>query len=148
MKGLSIALVLALSIGCAGSKPAPAPTTVIFSRAGGFSGLEERYMILPDKRIRKVTHFPEAAERIEVDTLLNHPALDSLHSYLKAHIDELSAMQLNEEGNMTTTVVLSTDHKTSVLKWPNLEPPVGSGPIVDTLYAKLLRIQEIVRPAR
>ena len=147
MKYTALFLLSIVLGACASSKSTTdTPSSIIFSRAGGLSGLEERYTIEESGRVRKIMKFPGREETVTADTMISASALANIFAYLDRNIDSLRRITSNETGNMTTTLSLTHDAKTHVIRWPNLEPPILATKKLDTLYTLVAPVQIWLSP--
>lgn len=140
-KLLLLVLLLGLSA-CASSKSDREPMSVTFIRAGGFSGLEDRFKLEANGHATKTMRFPKQDERSVADTTLPLSSVAPIFSFLDRNHDQLLALKLDETGNMTTTMILQYGAKSHVLRWPNLEPPILATNKLDSLYTLVSPLQE------
>lgn len=122
--------------------------SVTFIRAGGFSGLEDRYTIASNGHTIKTMRFPNQEERAVADTTLSSDQVAPIFSYLDRNMDTLLALKLDESGNMTTTMILQYGKRSHVIRWPNLEPPILSTTKLDSLYELVAPVQQWLSPAQ
>jgi hypothetical protein len=146
MKYFALFLLLAGLSACASSKADRTPSSIVFSRAGGFSGLEERYTLSESGRMQKIMKFPGRDETLTADTIMQGPMVDTIFRYLERNFDSLRAISHNETGNMTTTLSLTFNNQTHLIRWPNLEPPVLPTKKLDTLYTLVSPVQTWLSP--
>ena len=146
MKYLSLFLLLIGLGACASSKISSTPSSITFSRAGGFSGLEERYVIEEAGRIRLIKKFPGRDETVTADTVITGRALTGIFEFVERNIDSLRQIRYNESGNMTTTLSITHNNQTHLIRWPNLEPPILTTKKLDTLYSLVSPVQIWLSP--
>lgn len=142
---LALLLTLLLLGGCAGSRREILPMTVTLARAGGFSGLEERFVVHSSHRVQKFAKFPNTGEVIKADTTLPGYEIDSLFAHVDRNFERLAAIEFNESGNMTTTLVLERGQQRHTLRWPNLEPPTPGYSVLDSVYEYMADIPARLR---
>jgi hypothetical protein len=147
MKKLIPLLTFLFIVACASSKADHEPYTITFMRAGGFSGLEEKYVIEENGHARRTMKFPGREETTAADTTFASQMFAPIFSYIDRNIDSLRAIKLDETGNMTTTLILANKNQTHILRWPNLEPPVLATKKLDSLYELITPVQQWLSPA-
>lgn len=130
-----LALVLLFS-SCAGTRMDRQPASLVLARAGGFSGLEERYSLNEDGKAKKTMRFPGEQEKVTFDGTLSKPEIQALFDYIHRNIDSLRAItsQVNTTGNLTTSLIVNYGEDSHIMRWPGLEPPVLATRKLDTLY--------------
>lgn len=136
-----LSLILGLA-SCASSKSDRSPSAITFIRAGGFSGLEDRFRIEANGHATKTMRFPRQDERTVADTMLGVTTVAPIFRYLDRNLDSLLALKLDEAGNMTTTMILHYGAQSHMLRWPNLEPPILATKKLDSLYHLVSPVQE------
>jgi hypothetical protein len=147
-------LSLLLLTACASSKVEDkGPASITLVRAGGFSGLEDRYMIERNGHAIKTMKFPKEEERRVIDTMLPMSIVNPIFSFVDRNIDSLKAIHFDKTGNMTTTLVLtastaSLDSRDTrgpishIIRWPNLEPPILATNKLDSMYTLVQPIEQ------
>jgi hypothetical protein len=145
-KPFLLSLLLTLSglglSACASSKSDREPMSVTFIRAGGFSGLEDRYRLEANGHATKTMRFPKQEEKTVADTMLASTSVAPIFNFLGRNLDSLLALKLDETGNMTTTMILHFGAQSHTLRWPNLEPPILATNKLDSLYALVSPLHE------
>lgn len=126
------------------SAPSDYKFTVTLSRAGGFTGLEERYAVSSDYMGRKAERMPDEALTTVRERPLPKPIVNSLRQFLIRNDSLLRQLQLSGTGNITTTIEFEQGNFFRRYSWPNLDPPVGSPPAIDTLYGRMLGIEHAI----
>jgi hypothetical protein len=142
MKKLIPLFSLFLVVSCASSKVDHEPYTITFIRAGGFSGLEERFIIEENGHARKTMRFPGSPETTPADTNFTPQTLAAIFRFVHRNIDSLRTIKLDETGNMTTTLILANKNVMHTIRWPNLEPPVLATKKLDSLYEMITPVQQ------
>ncbi|HET6513402.1 MAG TPA: hypothetical protein VFH43_14520 [Candidatus Kapabacteria bacterium] len=140
-KLLLLSLLLGLA-SCASSKADRSPSAVTLIRAGGFSGLENRFRIEANGHATKSMRFPKQDEKTVADTMLSANTVAPIFSYLDRNLDTLLTLKLDETGNMTTTLILHYGAQSHMLRWPNLEPPILATKKLDSLYNYVAPVEE------
>jgi hypothetical protein len=152
-KLLLLSLLLSLSA-CASSKTGGGGTSSItLVRAGGFSGLEDKYMIERNGHATKTMRFPKEEERRVTDTTLPLSDVRPIFSFIDRNLDSLRGIRYDETGNMTTTLILTPSmdaassndtrgHVPHIIRWPNLEPPILPTNKLDSLYLLISPVQK------
>jgi hypothetical protein len=153
MKKLLLLSLLATLAACASSRQSEGIGSVILTRAGGFSGLEDRYVIERTGHAVKTMRFPKEDERVVIDTVLPMSVVNPIFSFVDRNIDSLRAIHFDKTGNMTTTLILnaaatSLDSRDTrgpasyLIRWPNLEPPLLSTNKLDSMYALVAPVEQ------
>jgi hypothetical protein len=138
-------LLLALAAfasACASSKTDKGPASVTLVRAGGFSGLEERYTIESSGHATKTMRWPGKQETTMIDTTLPAGSIAGIFNFLDRNIDSLRAIRNDKAGNMTTTLILLKNTQAHIIRWPNLEPPILSTNKLDSMYALVAPVEQ------
>lgn len=136
LKAFSLFVLIVVICGCAGSRTPRQPASLVLVRAGGFSGLEERYTLDESGQAKKTMRFPGEEEKVTFDATLSRPEVQSIFDYIHRNIDSLRALssEVNTTGNLTTTLILNYGQDSHSMRWPGLEPPVLKSSKLDTLY--------------
>ena len=138
-------LLLSLFLGlasCASSRSERNSSAITLIRAGGFSGLENRFRIEANGHATKTMRFPKQDEKTVADTMLSANTVAPIFSYIDRNLDSLLTVRLDETGNMTTTVILHYGAQSHVIRWPNLEPPILATKKLDSLYSIVSPVEE------
>jgi hypothetical protein len=153
MKKLALLSFLFVLSACASSKQGEGPSSVILVRAGGFSGLEDRYQIDRNGHAIKTMRFPKEEERRVIDTMLPASSVAPIFSFIDRNLDSLYAIRHDKQGNMTTTLIFvpSGDRIASndtrgpvphIIRWANLEPPILPTNKLDSIYMLVAPVEQ------